>query len=267
MRTERGLHRGPFGGAVVQRDPAGRPTAIGRVVDGEYRIRFPELATFAFRPATTEVRVEAAPSTPPEQVEALLQTTVLPFKLQAEGCEALHASAVRTRTGIVAFCGYSGIGKTTVAVGLARRGHEAWADDAVVFTISDTDDRVISRRLPHGSNLRPDSLRFFGDNRRVVTASTPDERLAAIVALEGDADRRSGARLAPLTLDAAFRTVLPHAYCFFAEEGGARRTAVACLDLVARVPVFTFRLPAGFTRLEAALDDLERGLGIAPPSA
>ena len=64
LREEAGLHDDTLHGKVVLRDPAGSPIAIGSVKDGEYRIRFPRLATFAFHLGADEMRAAPAPTTP-----------------------------------------------------------------------------------------------------------------------------------------------------------------------------------------------------------
>jgi hypothetical protein len=260
LRDEAGLRDIKLQGKVVQRDPTGSPLAIGSVEDGEYRIRFPNLATFAFRPGEGEVRVASAPTTPRRVIEDLFRTAALPLMLQAEGYEAIHASAVQIPKGVVAFCGFSGAGKTTVAYGLARRGHGMWADDAVIVSMPDADRNVLtSSRLPHTINLRPESRRFFGLEQdadvAVGTAKSDEDQLVAVVVLSPDAHATLQTTLLPL--DAALTAVLPHAYCFFAEEGREQKTVTAYLDLVARVPVFRLRFPNGFARFDAALDAIE----------
>jgi hypothetical protein len=257
-----GLHDRLLRGKVVQRDASGRVSAIGDVSAGECRIRFPTLATFAFRPGEAKVRVGVAASVPREVVEKLFVTAALPFVLQAEGYEALHASAVQTAGGVVACCGFSGSGKTTVAYALARRRHRLWADDALVWSPSAGREAPLTFRLPNAVKLRPASRRFFGLEHGIgvdVESATSDEdRLAAVVVL----DPEPGADLdvAQLPLDAALTAVLPHAFCFFAADGCERRTTAAYLDLAARIPVLRFRFQTDFVDFDHAVDLLEERL-------
>ena len=58
------------------------------------------------------------------------------------GWEALHASAVLSPQGVVAFCAGSGTGKSTIARGLSERGYQLCADDAVAVKA----DFAINRR-------------------------------------------------------------------------------------------------------------------------
>jgi hypothetical protein len=262
LRDDPGLGRGRLQGEVVQRDVVGNVLAIGTVEDGEYRIQFPGKATFAFRRSETEMRVAPEPSTPRDVVLELFRTAALPLMLQAHGYEAIHASAVQMPTGVAAFCGSSGAGKSTVAYGLALRGYGMWADDAVVLSISDGDREVLTPRLPHSVNLRPESRRFFGLQQdtevAIDSAKSVQDRLAAIVVLAtGSHDSRE---MDPLPLDTALTALLPHAYCFFAERGREQTSVTAYLDLVARVPVFHFQFPSGFAHLNRALDALEARL-------
>jgi hypothetical protein len=259
---EAGLHDDALQGTVILRDPAGAAMAVGAVEDGEYRIRFPGLATFAFRPGDGEMRVAAPSTTSRRVVDDLFRTAALPFMLQAEGYEAIHASAVQIASGggVVAFAGFSGAGKTTVAFGLGRRGHGIWADDAVVFSRPDAPSSVLaSPRLPHAVNLRLESRRFFdvepGADLPVEAAGPEEDRLAAVVVLAPNTNSTSG--VTRLSLAAGLTAILPHAYCFFADRGREQRTLTAYLDLVARIPVIQFQFPRGFVEFDAALDVLE----------
>jgi hypothetical protein len=246
--------------SVVQRDPAGSPLAFGAVADGEYRLRFPGLVTYAFRPSHGEIRFAADSGTTRAAVEHLLATAALPLLLQAAGYEALHASAIQTAAGVVAFCGFSGAGKTTVAYGLARRGHALWADDVVLLAPRLGRDVVKTVWAPQPVNLRTESAGFFGSGSEgaISAASGADDSLAAVVAL--DRHPQTAGQDSRLPLDSALTTILPHAFCVFAEEGRERRTVAAYLDLVARVPVFRFHPPAGFAGFDAALAQLESRL-------
>src|SRR5205823_1705698 len=88
-----------------------------------------------------------------ELVDDLFRTAVVPLALQVFGYEVLHASAVRTESGVSAFCGLSGTGKSTVAYGLSRRGYPLWADDAVVFSAVD-EGTTHCFRIPFAFHLR-----------------------------------------------------------------------------------------------------------------
>lgn len=260
LTREPGLHVESAAGVVVQRLPDGAASALATVDDGTYRVVFPGVATFAFRPEEFEMRVDAPLSTSRRVVEGLFHTTALPFALQTLGYEALHASAVQSSGGVVGLCARSGTGKTTLAWGLAdRQGFRWWADDALVFApraAGEAQYRCLL--LPHQPNLRANSREFFridDDVAAPAPATAGPDNLAALVLVE----RSGGAEpvLTRLSLVDALIGVLEHAYCFFVDEGRERDSVRTYTDLVAKVPVFRLRFPSGFDQFGAVLELLE----------
>lgn len=65
--------------------------------------------------------------------QQVLLARILPNVSLANGYEALHASAVQSPHGVVAVAAPSGMGKTTLAVELMRRGWPLCADDVLVL--------------------------------------------------------------------------------------------------------------------------------------
>jgi hypothetical protein len=65
--------------------------------------------------------------------QRLLVAQVLPFVAVMRGLEVLHASAVATGSGAVAFSGSSGSGKTSLALAMQRRGAALLADDVLAL--------------------------------------------------------------------------------------------------------------------------------------
>lgn len=259
LHEEASLPAGSLRWTVILRDAAGHPLATGSVADGEYRIRFPGLATFAFRPGEANACFTAAPTTPRHVVDDLFLTAALPLMLQVAGCEALHASAVQMAGGVFAFCGFSGTGKTTFAYGLTRRGHTLYADDVVALSTTGGEPRIYTSPLPYTVNLRPESRRLFGLEANAEISPPPRdterERLATLVVLAPELDTEI--EMTRLSIDVAFAALLPHAFCFFAEPRCAQRAVSAYLDVVAQVPVFRLRFPRNPACLNRALDVLE----------
>ena len=182
----------------------------------------------------------------------------LPLLLQAAGYEALHASAIQTAAGVVAFAASPAPGR--------RPWRMAWHGEDTLYgpTTSSCSRRgrrdvVTTVSAPHPVNLRTESAGFFGDEGAISAASSADDRLAAVVVLDRYPQAEGRVSRLPARLG-ALTTILPHAFCFFAEEGRERRTVAAYLDLVARVPVFKFHPPVGFRGFDAALDQLETRL-------
>src|SRR5438045_2629057 len=108
--------------------------AYGYAADGARWMHVPDLATFRLG---REVAAFTLPSADPDLIRDAFERNVLPMAIQALGGEALHASGVVGSSGVVAFCGESGTGKSTLACALSARGYRLWADDAVAFEPGD----------------------------------------------------------------------------------------------------------------------------------
>ena len=79
--------------------------------------------------------------------------------LHSHGEEVVHASAVLMDDGVVAFCGRSQTGKSTIAYGLHRRGCRVWADDTLVFETSGEIVQTIP--YPHRLRIRAEAAEYF----------------------------------------------------------------------------------------------------------
>jgi hypothetical protein len=205
------------------------------------------------------------------RVRAIYQRVVLPFLLQALGYEMLHASAVRTERGVVAFCGDSGAGKSTIVVGLSRRGYPIWADDALLL---DASARIRAIALPFVVRLRREPTEFFGLGGR-GDASLCDlsgvERdpveLAAVCVLKRRAGADGGEVIECRRGTSALTAMLAHACAFNLEDlDRKRRMVTQYLAVAARVPVFEAVVRPGLERLSELLDQLEARVINAEPA-
>jgi len=121
-------------GAVLQQwyDGDGRLIATGGGDSGYWWMHWAGLATFWFG-ESGDVIAEPARSSPSSELEDIFRRGVIPVVLLARGCEALHASAAAHPGGVIAFCGTSGTGKSTLALALSAQGLNHFADDTVVY--------------------------------------------------------------------------------------------------------------------------------------
>jgi hypothetical protein len=229
----------------------GEICGYGYTAEGSNWVHLPNVATFRLG---EEVVAFATPSATPDLIEEAFERSVLPLALQALGGHALHASGILGPAGVVALCGDSGTGKSTLAYALATRGYLPWADDAVAFEISDVD--VITLRLPFRLRLRPDAFAVLngGVTEPAKRRSAP---LAAAVMLRREAGRPMSVRR--LEGREAFPAALEDGYCYRPSDTEARASLVETyLELVARVPVFEVRFPPDWRQLDVVLVALEK---------
>lgn len=257
---------------VVAYDRDGAPCAYGWRRNGDIGVEVPDVATFHLSPQSASLTAISGESVNSAAILDAYYGTAMPLVVQAaRGLQVIHASAVlvASESFVVAFCGISESGKSTVAYGLNSRGYDHWADDAVAFR-ADAAEPVTAVGLPFTINLRERSAQHFGapDRSAEPRADAIDDfqwesrRLGGVFLLE-PLDRAPSAetaleleRLAPAD---ALHALLPNAYRFQPQTAERRReTLDAYLELVASVPILRARFPAGFDQLDGVLDELER---------
>jgi hypothetical protein len=245
-------------GLEIWRERDGRVAAYGGSLDGSKWMRLPGLAAFVF--VGESVVAYPEPVASEEAVHDAFRRNVLPLALQVLGYEVIHASAVRGPRGVVALCAVSETGKSTIAYGLSRLGHELWADDAVAFDVKG--DAVRALPLPFSLRLRAPSAAYYDvDPDAFAVGAPPQASLAALCILERveDAGTASGAFVDRLAAADAFSSLLTHAYCFSLEDAERKeRMLRAYLALAGSVPIFRAGLEEGLERVPAMLDTIEQ---------
>lgn len=218
----------------------GETHAICEMEHGFPRVLLPNIGIIRVIDEAGHVRGTVANSAKIHLMEEVYYRFALPMILQAAGAEMLHASAVLGTKGVVAFCGISGTGKSTLAYTLSRERHRHWADDAVVFLPNQQIFEAL--RLP----FRP-RVEIVSSEPGEFIRGTESAPLAAIVVLQRYPGGivESGefhAEARRLSSADAFRTVLPHIYSFILSD--PRRNALMMsryFDIASRLPVYDLR--------------------------
>jgi hypothetical protein len=274
-----------FDATIVAPDPGERELCVWRDPEGELFARalahgerrwliWNGLGTVTFVLGSTTVHARPADGIDRAVFADAFARVLQPIILQALGFQSLHASAVLGWGGVVAFCGVSHSGKSTLAFALAQDGYRQVADDAVV--IERMAGGVDVRLLPFAASLRAGSRQHFA-----ASTADPGDRGAG-AAIAGGAREPLGAvfvlsQLPGLTVPAAPRRIAPvhafaslmtHARCF--DEGDAAHTRQLIDDylyVAERVPVFELCYPAQFGQLSALVETIKetaRSVGIVP---
>lgn len=119
--------------------------------------------------------------------QQVLLGRVLPDVALARGYEALHASALASPAGVVALAAPSGMGKTTLALELMRRGWPLFADDVLVLGDDGPGSVVAHPGTPHmnvaigASDACPglgETLGTLGEERWVAASRSASEAMA-----------------------------------------------------------------------------------------
>ena len=120
-------------GEVAAHLPGGRELSPLLEIDdtGTCLLEVPAVGRFRVRPSG-EITIAPRPEASEAEIRLFLLGSVLGFICHQRGLLPLHASCVEIDGGAVAFCGPSGMGKSTLALRFVLRGHGVVADDVCV---------------------------------------------------------------------------------------------------------------------------------------
>lgn len=271
----------PQNASIIRPDSPGS-TPVETWVDGDARecaysyaangccwVHFPGVAAYSFRRREPFASAFPEAGTSDETVEDVYHRFVFPLTVQAFDQEVLHASAVVGKQGLIAFCGDSGAGKSTMAFALAERGYAPWADDAVGFEARA--GRVVAVPLPFMRRLRSDAIAHFGErsatlqrrrcsSQRDLQVQRRARALRALFVLDPRRPPRRGraAEIREIGAAEAFTAVLPFCQPFTLQDPSRKRRMVAqYLRLSSQVPVIELRFIRGWAHLPFTLDLVE----------
>jgi hypothetical protein len=134
------LPAGTPGGVAVRillgKAPAGLAAPLAaapsyEASEQEFLLRIPGVATY-YAHDGSEIVVDPEAGAPEIDLRSYLMGSLFAVICHQRGLLPLHASAIATPQGAVAFLGSSGAGKSSIAAFLARRGHRILADDICV---------------------------------------------------------------------------------------------------------------------------------------
>ncbi len=132
-------------------------------IGNEYLLRFPDLADFSVSANGLEIAVYPVPSVSQQTVEHLYLNQVLPLALSRQFALVLHASAVEIENSVVAFLGFSGRGKSTLAASFATSGHRFLTDDGLQLQAAAGGYRALPGHP---------SIRLWDDSRQALIPET-----------------------------------------------------------------------------------------------
>lgn len=256
--------RMPEGESVpIQQWPDGEDRAwlsIARAAAG-YRVSLPGLECLV-SPDGRAIAVEPAPDLPESTLVHLLLHQVLPLAVSRTGRLILHACAVETPGGTLAFLGESGAGKSTLAATFCRRGFPLVADDALAVDLSGADIAAwptadglrlwddMSEAAPAGI-AEPSNA--AGKRRAPAVLATDRSPLARVYLLATSADDR--AAVTHVSAAEARIEMLSHLFRLdVTDRDESRRLFDAVHRVALRVPARRVAYPDGVEFLDAAVE-------------
>lgn len=242
-----------------------------------YLLDIPGVARFLVSDGR-EIVVAPAPDALLSDVRSYLIGSVFVVLCQQRGLLPLHASAVYSEAGVLAFVGNSGQGKSTLAAHLAQRGYPVVADDICLI---DTGKEGLVQVTPTAPWLklwrnsletlgaRPEGLaRVFSDDDKYRLPNTADLReapLGKLIFIE-TADESNPAsatvmedlsRLEALPL---LMSLVHHAWLLEA-TGQREQTFLRCSRVLSQATAHRLIRPWGLDHLDSTLDLIQSLMG------
>jgi hypothetical protein len=239
-------------------DQCGKEYGFGIRKNSEYWMTFYRAGTFVVQDGDPEVSGFPEPGADLQRFRELFFYVVVPWMIQRQEWECLHASAVLAGSGVVMFTGPSGRGKSTMARAFCDHGAVPYADDAAPFLVRG--DSVLCARIPQPLKLREPAASHFTapklpvhqDDSEIRWDLKPTLRPLSVIywldrMTEGGA--QGGAVIEALSQMSAFRLLLEEAHCISMSDSSCNRKMVRNYLSLARLsPVFRLSVPA---RLDA----------------
>lgn len=132
-----------------------------------YWLRFPQLVDFALHPQSNQITAYRQKNIPDNTVCHLLLDQVIPRLLSHQGQLIIHASCIQVEDSLIAFCGESGWGKSTLAACLYKQGNTLITDDCLLLETKNSSITGIPNY--QGLRLLEDSLSLLPDLQKETT--------------------------------------------------------------------------------------------------
>ncbi len=132
-----------------------------------YWLRFPQLIDFKLQPHSNQITAYRHKNIPDNTVCHLLLDQVIPRLLSHQGQLIIHASCIQIGDSVIAFCGESGWGKSTLAAYFYTQGYKLITDDCLLLETKDATMTGIPNYL--GLRLLSDSLSLLPESRTETT--------------------------------------------------------------------------------------------------
>lgn len=119
-----------------------------QINETEFRLDVPDIARY-YVTRGEQIVVQPYGEDMDQAIRLFLFGSSMGALLQQRGVLPLHASSIVTDAGALAFCGLSGMGKSTLAAFLMRRGYSFVADDISVVSFQEEGEPLVMPSVPY----------------------------------------------------------------------------------------------------------------------
>jgi hypothetical protein len=237
---------------------------LGRCRD-DYVLRFPAYGEFIIAKGANSIQCRPLPETAEMTVRHLLLDQVMPLVLSRWERLVLHASAILTRCGAIAFVGNSGKGKSTLATSFALEGFSLLSDDYLVLRLGhegwkampaypgvrlwpSTAEALLPQSLPTTDVAPYTAKRRVADPKLLPQTAKP----ALLRKLYLLAEEASGISIERVSPGRSIISLVEFAYNLDITDSTFLRQQFETVNQVAReVPVYAIHFPRDYSTLPA----------------
>lgn len=230
-----------------------------------------ELGTFRVRQGR-EILIDPAPNVEEVRLRPPILGACMAVLLHQRSYLVLHASAVQLPTGVVAFVGDKGWGKSTMTAVLHQRGHPFVTDDILAVALNPSSQPLVFPAFPQ-MKLWPSAVIALGEDPetlpRLIPQLTKRQRPVAQTFSDKPAPLKAiyvlgqgpALNITPLTSSDLFAALLRHSY------GGRFGKALLqhgeashfqqCMILAQQVPIYQLQRPSDLSLLPTIAEAVE----------
>jgi len=215
-------------------DINGKICAYGERIGKEFIFYIPKIGYYSFYQKSDVVTYFDSFHCNKTVVKDVFFRTIIPMYLNVNGMQTLHASGILTKNGVIALSGQSGVGKSTLAYELYKKGYRLWADDAVTIRIHKS--RITSFQLPF-------TLRIKDKHRRIMNLNFTDgsnyhsfnklkkykvnEQINCIIELVRiNTTNSKKFSIVKLNPGNALKSLIKHSYCFTLKDSDIKKKMI-----------------------------------------
>lgn len=242
-------------------------------------LRFIDLADFHL--ALPDLTVTCYPHSgiDAETCNHLFRNQVTPLLLNARGEQVFHGAAVAVPSGVMAFLGRSGLGKSTLATAFAGHGYPFLSDDVV--QIGAASDGFVVQPGDTSVRLWGESRDWFFDRARDTApaisytrksripagddlphATTPQPLRAMFILTDEGA---TSLTIEPISGQAAHLAWVQHSFLLEPDKNAVIAANFrAAAELASSIPCFSLDYPRDFAQLTRLIDELIAFVGELP---
>jgi hypothetical protein len=236
----------------------------------QYLLRVPGIASYLVSNGR-DIVVSPEAGAAPLDVRAYLLGTGFVVLCQQRGLLPLHASAVGTSQGVVAFLARSGQGKSSLAAHLAQRGFPVVADDVCLIDLASANQPMVIPAAPW-LKLWRNSLQNLGhdaeglervfseDDKYRLPLQSPlnAEPIGKLVFLESEHRSAPGIQeISPLEAIPLLMDLTHSAYVLQA-TGQRQENFLRCSRVLSQAKAYRLLRPWGLEHLDSTADAVEK---------